>query len=258
MMSENENLFDVTGKRILITGSGRGIGKHLANTFLEHGAYVILNDIDPDRLQKARDDFREKGYSTELHAFDVTNESEIKKGIEQIVKKHTSIDILINNAGINRRATLLELDEKDWDAVLEVNLKSMFLMSRTVAPIMIKQGGGKIINMASLLSEGARPTIPAYTASKGGVKMLTKSMAIEWAEYNIQVNAIGPGYFKTEMNTALVKDEKFNQWVLESTPARRWGELSDLSGTALFLASRASNFINGQVIYVDGGWLASL
>lgn len=252
------NLFDLNGKIALITGSARGLGKAIAESLASYGATVVLNDINKEELKTTINEFNEHKFIVDSEVFDVTNEAKIKNGIESIISRLGKIDILVNNAGINRRDPILEMNEKDWDAVLNVNLKSIFLVSRNVVPYMMKNGLGKIINMASLTSEGARPTIAAYTTSKGGVKMLTKSMAIEWAEYNIQVNAIGPGYFKTEMNTVLVEDPKFNEWVLSKTPAKRWGELSDLTGIAVFLASLASDFINGQIIYVDGGWLAAL
>ena len=252
------DLFDLSGRTALITGSARGLGKTIAHSLASYGATVILNDIDKQKLTETVQEFQQQNLKVDSEIFDVTNEGQIKAGIENVVKRFSKIDILVNNAGINRRAPIVEMTVEDWDAVLTVNLKSIFLVSRTVAPHMIEKGVGKIINMASLLSEGARPTIAAYTASKGAVKMLTKSMAIEWAQHNIQVNGIGPGYFKTEMNLALVQDPEFNKWVLSKTPAKRWGELDDLRGVAVFLASAASDFINGQIIYVDGGWLAAL
>ena len=253
-----ENLFDLSGKIALITGSARGLGKTIAHALATNGATVILNDINEKSLAETEGEFRSQNLNCGSVAFNVTNEAQIKDGIAAVIENYQKLDILVNNAGINRRAPIVDMPASDWDAVLDVNLKAYFLVSRTVAPFMMKNRSGKIINMASLLSEGARPTVIAYTTNKGGVKSLTQSMAIEWAEYNIQVNGIGPGYFKTEMNKALADDPKFNEWVLSKTPAKRWGDPSDLRGTAVFLASAASDFINGHIIYVDGGWLAAL
>jgi gluconate 5-dehydrogenase len=190
--------------------------------------------------------------------FDVTSESAVEAGVAAIEAELGGIDILVNNAGIQRRAPLLEVSTEIWDEVLRHNLTSLFLVGRAVARGMVARRRGKIINIASLTSEISRKTIAPYAAAKGGVRQLTRSMCVEWAQHNVQVNAIGPGYFKTELNAALTADPAFDEWVRTRTPAGRWGEPEELVGAALFLASRASDFVNGQVIYVDGGILASI
>jgi len=252
------SLFDLSGQIALITGSSRGLGFVLARGLCEAGATVVLNGRNEEILDQARIALRDLGFNTPYFIFDVTNTKQVADQVNKIEREVGPISILINNAGVQMRAPILELDESIWRQVIEVNLTGVFLTSQQVAKGMAKRKTGKIINICSLLSEVGRPTISPYTAAKGGVKMLTRAMAVEWAEYNIQVNGIGPGYFDTEMNTDLVNSRKFDTWIRSRTPAGRWGKPEELIGTAVFLSSRASSFITGQIVYVDGGVLASL
>ena len=250
-------LFDLSGRTALVTGSSRGLGRAMAEGLAEAGAAVVLNGADGSRLATAAAEMRRAGYSVHEARFDVTNEAEILAAFAALDAQGVAIDILVNNAGIQFRKPLLELAAADWRRVLETNLTSAFLVGREAARRMIARGrGGKIINIGSLTSEVARPTIAQYTAAKGGIKLLTRSMAAEWAKHDIQANAIGPGYIVTEMNKALTDDPKFDAWVRGRTPSGRWGMPDDLIGTAVFLASPASAYVNGQIIYVDGGLLA--
>ena len=251
-------MFDLTGKTSLITGASRGLGFAIAKGFSTHGATVVLNGRNLETLEKSAEELRAKGGNIFTSSFDVTNSDAIKSSVADIEANIGAIDILVNNAGIQHRELLADLKEADWRRVLETNLTAPFLVAQSVAPGMVKRKSGKIINICSLTSELGRANIAPYTTAKGGLKMLTKSMAVEWAKDNVQVNGIGPGYFLTEMNTALVEDETFNNWVCNRTPAGRWGEPDELSGAAIFLASQASNYVNGQVIYVDGGFLSSM
>lgn len=252
------NIFDVSGKIVLITGSSRGIGYTLAKGFAESGATVIINGQTQNNLEKALDEL--KIITPNIHAFqfDISESSAVKKNIALIEKEIGAIDILVNNAGIHRRALLSEMSEADWKKVIDVNLTGVFIVSKAVSKNMIKRKKGKIINITSLNAEGARPTIANYCAAKSGLKMLTKSMATEWGKYNIQANAIGPGYFKTDMTEKLVNDPEFDAWVKQEVTLGRWGKPEELIGTAIFLASEASSYITGITIYVDGGWQASL
>ncbi|MGV2986644.1 gluconate 5-dehydrogenase [Vibrio sp. E150_011] len=253
------NLFDLTGKTILITGSSRGIGYVLAKGLASHGAHIIINDRSLEAAAAASNNLREMGYSADPVVFDVTKSSQLQAGINSIVEQFGKIDVLINNAGIQCRHPLLDFPESDWDRVIDVNQKGVFLVTQAVARHMVDLGeGGKIINIASMQSELGRDTITPYAASKGAVKMLTRGSCVELARHNIQVNAIAPGYFKSEMTKALVDDEVFTAWLRDRTPADRWGELEELIGTAVYLSSNASNFVNGQLIFVDGGMLAAV
>lgn len=245
-------------KTILITGSSRGLGKNFALAFLEAGANVVLNGRNVDRLKSVHTEFKKSYENVSYYPFDVTNESEIDSNIESIEKNVGPIDVLVNCAGINIRESFLEMKAENWHTVLKTNLDGVFFVSQSVARRMAERQKGKIINICSLLSEQARAGIPAYTTSKGAVKSLTQAMAIDLAKFNIQVNGIGPGYFLTELNRDLSNDEKFNSWLLNRTPMGRWGKEEELNGVALFLASENSSFVTGQVIYVDGGLLASL
>lgn len=252
------SLFDLTGKVALVTGSARGLGFAMARGMARAGATVIINDIDPNRLDTAIKSLRDEGLKADGALFDVTDEAAVKAGVARIETAHGTLDILINNAGINIRYPLEDFPFSEWKKVLDVNLNAAFLVSRSVAKGMIAKRAGKIINMCSLTSGVTRPTIAAYTASKGAIHLLTKSMAIEWAKYNIQANGIGPGFVATEMNTSLVQDPKFDAWVKMRTPAERWGTPEDLVGAAIFLASNASNYVNGHLVYVDGGFMAAM
>jgi gluconate 5-dehydrogenase len=251
-------LFDLTGRLALITGSSQGLGRSFAEALAEAGASVVLNDIDSQRVARAALEFREKGLNVVAVPFDVTAPEEIRRGIEEIGRVAGKIDILINNVGIQIRHPAVEFPFEDWDRLLRTNLSSVFYVARQVVESMIQRGCGKIINVCSVLSELARPNVSAYAASKGGVKMLTKSMAAEWGRFNIQCNGIGPGYFITEMNKALLEDADFDAWIRGRTPSGRWGEPSDLKGPVVFLASRASDYVNGHILYVDGGLLATI
>ncbi|CAG9295266.1 SDR family oxidoreductase [Celerinatantimonas diazotrophica] len=254
-----QNLFDLSGKTALVTGSARGLGFAYAEGLAGAGARVILNDIRDELLKESVSNLRNKGYEALGKRFDVTNEEEIEQCFLALDDEGIKVDILINNAGIQYRKPMVELELENWQKVIDTNLTSAFLVSRAAAKRMInRHSGGKIINIGSLTSQAARPTVAPYTAAKGGIKMLTCSMAAEWAQFNIQTNAIGPGYILTDMNTALIEDKDFDKWVKSSNPSQRWGDPEELIGTAIFLSSKASDYINGQLIYVDGGWLAVL
>ncbi len=251
------NLFSLGNKRILITGSNGGIGFCLARGLAEHGAVVILNGRDQNKLEAAANRLRQDGLQAEALRFDVTNQTEVNAAISELETRGPTYG-LINNAGIQRRVPLEDLSLETWNEVLTTNLTSAMLVSRALAPHMIARKQGKIINICSLMSEVGRATTGPYTAAKGGLKMLTRAMCADWAKHNLQINAIGPGYFSTEMTAPLVQDEKFNAWVCSRTPAGRWGLPEELVGATVFLSSEASNFVNGQILYVDGGMLAVL
>lgn len=252
-------LFDLKGKTALVTGSARGLGLAYAQGLASAGASVILNNSKGIGLQNAVDKLRDEGYDVQGSIFDVTDEAAVEIVFAEFDTQGIEIDILVNNAGIQYRKPLVEMELENWHKVIDTNLTSAFIVARAAAKRMIVRGkGGKIINMGSLTSQAARPTVGPYTAAKGGVKMLTCAMAAEWAQFNIQTNAIGPGYIQTDMNKALVEDPDFDRWVKSSNPSQRWGDPKDLIGAAIFLSSSASDYINGQIIYVDGGWLAVL
>lgn len=252
-------LFDLTGKTALVTGSSRGLGFSYAEGLAAAGASVILNGTQAATVQAAVDRLQSQGLKARGFSFDVTDESAIEAVFSQLDEEQVEVDIVINNAGIQYRKPLVDLELEQWQRVLDTNLTSAFIVARAAARRMIARGrGGKIINIGSLTSQAARATVAPYTAAKGGIKMLTCSMAAEWAEFNIQSNAIGPGYILTDMNAALVDNPEFDAWVKASNPSKRWGKPEELIGTAVYLASDASNYVNGQIIYVDGGWLAVL
>jgi gluconate 5-dehydrogenase len=250
--------FDITGRIALVTGSSTGIGFALARGLAQAGAIVVLNGRDTVKLSHAALLLANEGIHAHAVPFDVTDAAAVDTGIAQIESDIGAIDILVNNAGMTRRARLDEFQDEDWHAIMRTNIDSVFMVGRTVARRMIERKAGKIINIASVQSELGRPGVAPYAASKGAVKMLTKGMAIDWAPLGLNVNAIGPGYFKTELTEALVKDEAFNAWLLNRTPAKRWGNVEDLVGTAVYLASDASRFVNGAIIYVDGGVTSTL
>ncbi len=247
------SLFDLSGRTALVTGSSRGLGRAMAEGLAAAGAEVVLNGVDAARLAVAASEMRAAGYTVHESAFDVTDEASIAVAFERFDRAGVSIDILINNAGIQFRKKMVELETADFRRVIETNLTSAFMVGREAARRMIPRGRGKVINIGSLTSQLARATVAPYTVAKGGIKMLTQAMTAEWAEHGIQANAIGPGYMLTDMNEALVNDPKFDAWVKGRTPAKRWGKPDELVGAAVFLASAASNYVNGQIIYVDGG-----
>jgi len=251
-------LFDLTGKIALVTGSSRGLGYSIAEGLGGAGAIIVLNGTNKKRLDNAVESLSKKGIKAYGYAFDVTKSKQVKKVSRTIEKEVGPIDILVNNAGIQIRCPLEDFDENDWRRIIDVNLTGAFLTAKYFVKGMIERKAGKIINVCSVQSELARPTITPYAASKGGLKMLTKGMAAEWGRHNIQVNGLGPGYFVTEMTEPLVRDKRFNSWLCSRTPANRWGDPSELVGAAIFLASRASDYVNGHIIYVDGGVLASV
>ena len=251
-------LFSLAGRRALITGSGQGIGLTLARGLAAAGASLVLNDRDPARLAAAVAQMRAEGFTAEGRAFDVAQSTEVEAALAPLENEVGAIDILVNNAGIHRRAPLESMPLELWQQVLDVNLTSAFLVTRTVVPGMIRRGAGKIINLCSLNCEVSRPTIANYAAAKGGLKMLTRAMAVEWARHNIQTNGLGPGYMRTAMTGTLTVDPEFDRFIRARTPAGRWGEPRELVGTAVFLASPAADFVNGQILYVDGGLLAAL
>ena len=250
-------LFDLTGKTALITGSSDGLGLAMARGLAAAGAGIVLNGRDEQRLAQATKSFAEAGHKVKARAFDVADEKAVVAAFEHFDAAGVDIDILVNNAGIQFRKPMVDLATDEWRRVIEIHLTGSFQVGREAARRMIARGrGGKIINIASLASEVARATIAPYVAAKGGVRMLTRSMAAEWAKHDIQANAIGPGYIATEMNRALLDDPKFDAWVKGRTPSGRWGKPEDLIGVTVFLASPASDYVNGQIIYVDGGLLA--
>jgi gluconate 5-dehydrogenase len=252
-----QKLFDLTGKTALVTGSSDGLGLAMARGLAAAGAGIVLNGRDEKKLAQAVASFADSGHKAEADAFDVADEKAVLAAFEHFDAKGVEIDILVNNAGFQLRKPMLDLKTDEWRRVIETHLTGAFQVGREAARRMIARGrGGKIINIASLASEVARATIAPYTAAKGGVRMLTRAMAAEWAKHDIQANAIGPGYIATEMNRALLDDPKFDAWVKGRTPSGRWGKPDDLIGVAVFLASPASDYVNGQIIYVDGGLLA--
>lgn len=253
-----KSLFELKGRRALITGSAQGIGNLMARGLGQYGASIVINDITQERADAAAELLRNEGIDAVGIGFDVTNSTSVKNAIEHIEKEIGPIEILINNAGIQRRHPFTEFPESDWDAVINVNQKAVFLVSQQVAKHMMTRKHGKIIHICSMQSELGRDTITPYAASKGAVKMLVRGMCVELARYNIQVNGIGPGYFDTEMTKALVENKEFSDWLFKRTPAARWGKPEELIGSAVFLSSAASNFVNGHIVYVDGGMLAAV
>jgi len=243
----------------LITGSTRGIGFALAQGLAEAGAAVIVNSRQQDAVTQAVSKLQTLGLNARGAVFDVADTAGVDAAFEGFDRDGLAIDILINNAGIQHRQPMLDLTLDDWNRVINTNLTAAFVVGRAAARRMVNRGnGGKIINIGSLTSEAGRATVAPYTVAKGGIKMLSKAMAAEWAQFNIQANSIGPGYILTDMNEALINNPSFDAWVKSSNPAQRWGRPEELVGTAIFLASGASSYVNGQIIYVDGGWLSVL
>lgn len=251
-------LFDLSGRRALVTGSSQGIGFALAEGLVQHGADVVLNGRSAAKLDAAAKALRAKDFAVDVVPFDVTDQTAVEAGVDGIEQNFGAIDILVNNAGMQFRTPLEEFPADQWEQLLKTNVSSVFFVGQAVARRMIRRGHGKIINIASVQSELARPGIAPYTATKGAVRNLTRGMCTDWAQFGIQVNAIAPGYFKTPLNQALVDDPDFSGWLEKRTPARRWGNVDELVGAAVFLASDASSFVNGQTLYVDGGITACL
>lgn len=253
-------LFDLKGKVALITGGTHGLGMAMAMGLGQAGATLVINGhSSQEKIDKALETYRAEGITAHGYLFDVTQEAAVMENVAQIESEVGPIDILVNNAGIIKRIPLVEMSVEEWDQVIRTDLTGVFIMSKHVVKGMMERGAGKIINICSMMSELGRNTVGAYAAAKGGLKMLTQNMATEWARHNIQVNGIGPGYFATSQTAPIrVDGHPFNDFILQRTPAGRWGDPADLAGTAVFLAAPASDFINGQVIYVDGGILATI
>jgi len=251
-------LFDLTGRTALVTGSSRGLGRAMAEGLAQAGARILVNGTDAARVEASVKEMRQAGYEADAAAFDVTAEDQIVAAFERFDAEGIAVDILVNNAGIQFRKPMVELATADWQRVIDTNLTSAFVIGREAAKRMVARGQGKVINIGSLTSALARATVAPYTVAKGGIKMLTQAMAAEWAEHGIQANAIGPGYMLTDMNEALIANPTFDAWVKGRTPSKRWGRPDELIGAAVFLAAPASNYVNGQIIYVDGGMLAVL
>lgn len=249
--------FRLTGQRALITGSSAGIGLGLAEALAQAGAHVVLNGRTASKVDAAAQTLRAQGLSVSTSVFDVTDADSVRAAVAQI-EAEGPIDILVNNAGMQIRGPLHEYQDADWHTLMKTNLDSVYYVGQAVAKRMIPRGRGKIINICSVQSELGRSGIAPYTASKGAVKMLTKGMAIDWGQFGLNVNGIGPGYFKTELNQKLVDDTTFSGWLVGRTPSRRWGDVQELGGAAVFLASDASRFVNGHILYVDGGVTATL
>lgn len=253
----DKNIFRLDGKIALVTGASYGIGMAMAKALSNAGATLVFNDRNPERVATALADYKREGIDAKGYLFDVTDEQSVKEHIELITSEVGVIDILVNNAGIIKRIPALEMAAAEFREVIDIDLTGPFIMSKAVAPGMIKKGGGKIINICSMMSELGRETVSAYASAKGGLKMLTRNLACEWAEFNIQVNGIGPGYIATQQTAPLrTEGHPFNSFIIGRTPAARWGTPGDLQGPVVFLASPASDFVNGHVLYVDGGILA--
>ena len=250
--------FDLSGRTALVTGSSRGLGRAMAEGLAAAGASIILNGADAGRLSEAVAAMNAAGHKARGLNFDVTDEQAVVAAFAALDAEGVAVDILVNNAGIQFRKPMLELETADWRRVLDTNLTSAFIVGREAAKRMLPRGRGKIVNVGSLTSGVARATIAPYAVSKGGLLMLTRSMTAEWAASGIQANAIGPGYMITDMNQALIDNPAFDAWVKGRTPARRWGRPDELAGTCVYLASSASDYVSGQIIYVDGGMISVL
>jgi gluconate 5-dehydrogenase len=250
------NLFKLDGRIALVTGSGQGIGLAIAEGLAAAGAHVVLNGRDAGKLDKARAALAAEGLKASVAAFDVTDQAAVEAGVARIEAEIGPIDILINNAGTQKRNAFVDFPVEDWHALMATNLHSVFYVTQAVAKRMVPRARGKIVNIGSVQSKLGRPSIVPYAASKGAVALMTQGVAAELGKHNIQVNAIGPGYFATELNKALIADEAFSNWVKSRAPAGRWGETKELAGAAIFLSSEASNYVNGHLLMVDGGMTA--
>lgn len=253
------NLFDLKGKVALVTGAVHGLGMAMAKGLGNAGATIVVNNHSSGSLEEAIKEYKNCGLEAYGYVFDVTDDNAVRECIAKIEKEVGAIDILVNNAGIIKRTPIVEMETADFKQVINVDLVGPFIVSKYVAKGMIERKAGKIINICSMMSELGRDTVSAYAAAKGGLKMLTQSMATEWAKFNIQTNGIGPGYFATTQTAPIrVDGHPFNDFIINRTPARRWGDPEDLQGAAIFLSSKASDFVNGHVLYVDGGILATI
>ena len=252
------NPFDLTGKTAFVSGATHGLGMAMATGLAEAGAKLIISSTSAHKLEGALNEYKIMGFEVSGYVLDVTNDEQVKTVTAEILKKQR-VDILVNNAGIIKRTPALEMSPEDFRAVTDVHLTGSFHLAQQFAIPMVARKSGKIINICSMMSELGRNTVSAYAAAKGGLKMLTRNLATEWAKHNIQVNGIGPGYFETSQTAPIrVDGHPFNDFIINRTPAGRWGKTEDLKGTAVFLASKASDFVNGQIIYVDGGILATI
>lgn len=251
-------LFDLSGKVALVTGGGSGLGYAMARGLAEAGATVVLNGRGRDKLEHSAAELRDAGLRATIAAFDVTDSAAVNAGIAATLTKHSAIDIVLNNAGIQHRQPIEDFSDADWLRVMNTNINAAFFVTRALVPGMKARRSGKIINICSILSFISRPTIVPYATTKGGLAMFTKGLAVELASHGIQANAIAPGFYKTEMNTALFNNPEFDAWVCNRTPAARWGDPAELAGAAVFLASAASNYVNGQILSVDGGFTSSM
>jgi gluconate 5-dehydrogenase len=257
-MSDPRALFDLTGRIALVTGSSQGIGLTLARGLAGAGAHVVMNGRDAAKLAAAAQGLKAEGLKVSAQPFDVTDRASVVAAITRIEGEIGAIDILVNNAGMTKRAPLEDFPEADWRQIMATNLDSAFFVGQAVARGMIARKRGKIINVCSVQSELGRTSIAPYAASKGALKMLTKGMCVDWAKHGLQVNGLAPGYFKTELTKALASDAAFTSWLAGRTPAGRWGEVEELVGAAVFLASAASSFVNGHILYVDGGMTSAV
>jgi gluconate 5-dehydrogenase len=253
-----QSVFELSGKVALVTGAYRGLGFAIAQGLARAGASVVLNGRRIEAVEPAARALTAQSLKASTAIFDVTDRDAVRAAVAAIESEHGRIDVLVNNAGIQRRGALADFSQQDWDDIIATNLTAPFVVSQAVLPGMIARKSGKIVHIASLMSELARPSVVPYTAAKGGVRQLTRGMAVELAPHNIQVNAIAPGYFATEMNRALIDNAEFNAWVCKRTPAGRWGQPDELAGIAVFLASSASNYMTGQLLIVDGGMSVAL
>jgi len=253
-----QDIFSLSGRVALVTGAYRGLGFAIARGLARAGATVILNGRKPDALSAAARSLADEGLAADISLFDVTDGAAARTAIAAIADEHRGVDILVNNAGIQRRHPMVDFPESEWNEIIATNLTAPFLVSQAVLPGMIERRRGKIIHIASLMSELARPTVIPYTAAKGGVRQLTRGMAVELAPHNVQVNAIAPGYFATEMNRALLDNAEFDTWVKKRTPAGRWGQPDEIAGLAVFLASSAADYMTGQMLVMDGGMSVAL
>ena len=257
-MTTKANPFDLTGRVALVTGAYRGLGFAIARSLAAGGARVFINGRNAEALVGATEVLAGEGLTVEPALFDVTDNRSVNDGIAHVTQRAGGVDILVNNAGIQRRHALVDFPQRDWDEIIATNLTAPYVVSQAVLPGMIARKRGKIVHIASLMSEFARPSVVPYTAAKGGIRQLTRGMAVELAPHNIQVNAIAPGYFATEMNRALLDNPTFDAWVKQRTPAGRWGEPHEIGGLAVFLASSAADYVTGQMIMIDGGMSVAL